>query len=198
MSQGPQALRSSRDDSPSIDDATLVARLAAGDDAALAPLVARHGARVANFLGHVLDDRSWRDDLVQEVFVRLCLRAADYDARWPLPVWLLRIARNLAIDWMRREAARRRAHGAFGLGRRGDLEVPADHGAMQDELGAALAEALQALPEAFRTVFVLKEIEHLHYDEIAAVMGVGEKTISTRLHRARARLRARLADWLEP
>ncbi|MFO1054978.1 MAG: sigma-70 family RNA polymerase sigma factor [Planctomycetota bacterium] len=197
MSRGPRPLLSS-DRNASLDDAVLVDRVADGDHASLEVLVLRHGGRVANFLSHLLEDRSWVDDLVQEVFVRLCLRARSYDPRWPLPVWLLRIARNLAVDLMRRERARLRAHRGAAERTRDEVAPAADRHAQDRELGVALGAALRRLPEAFRTAFVLREIEVLHYEEIAAIMGTSEKTVSTRLHRARSRLREILGEYLEP
>lgn len=184
------------DDDRDLDDARLVAAVASGDPSALGLLVARHGSRIANFLSHVLTDRSWTDDLTQEVFVRLCAHAGRFDARYPLVVWLLRIARNLAIDLQRREAARRRAH-TIRAQADADHDAPsADRDAEHAELRAAFANALQGLPEPFRTVFVLKEIELLSYAEIAEVIGSNEKTVSTRLHRARERMRTALTEFL--
>jgi RNA polymerase sigma-70 factor (ECF subfamily) len=179
-----------------LDDTTLMARLSEGDGAALDAVVARHAGRVRSYLAHLLDDSGWADDLTQEVFVRVHTRARSYDGRWPLLVWLLRIARNLAVDLVRRERVAGRGSA------RGEIDSPIDHhtplaAAEASEFRTALRRALAQLPEPLRTVFVLREIELLDYDEIAAVLGVPAKTVSTRLHRARTRLRTLLASHLE-
>ena len=67
----------------------------------------------------------------------------------------------------------------------------------QPEFQVALEDALQELPEAFRTVFLLRDGEGLSYEEIAAVLSISAKTVSSRLHRARQQLRALLQEHLE-
>jgi RNA polymerase sigma-70 factor (ECF subfamily) len=103
----------------------------------------------------------------------------------------------LSIDLSRRERARCDALASFQDRNRDELEAPAaDRHAENEELRQAFARALRAVPEPFRTVFVLKEIELLSYEEIARVVGVNTKTVSTRLTRAREHMRSLLRGWV--
>ena len=176
-----------------------MARLHRGDTAVLDVLIDRHGGRVRTYLGHVVRDPSWAEDLTQETFVRVLERAGEYDPAWPLAVWLLRISRNLAIDLMRRERARRLALIRW---RAADWRASSAPSAMQhaerDELALRLDAAVGQLAEPFRSAFVLREVEQLSYEAIAAIMDTTVKTVSTRLHRARRQLRKRLRALIDP
>lgn len=172
-----------------VDDAVLLRRAAQQEPGAVEELVARHGERVCSFLVRIVRDAAWAEDLTQETLLRALQGAAQYDARWPLCTWLFRIARNLALDLLRRESSlrarsRRAAAGAFA--------PPAAVTAGHQEFQRALEAALQQLPEPFRLVFVLRDGENLAYEEIAAVLGISVKTVSSRLHRAREQLRVLL------
>lgn len=181
------------------DDRELLRRLAHGDGSALTPLTARHGQRLVNFLHHAGPDPSWAEDLLQEVLVRVQTHADRYDSRYPAIVWMLQIARNLATDLCRRERSRARARSRFAerLGDGADTGRDPFGAAADREFEEALHSALQELGEELRTAFVLREIEGMHYAEIAQVLGTNEKTVSSRLSRARAKLRERLQDHLD-
>ncbi|MFO1078387.1 MAG: sigma-70 family RNA polymerase sigma factor [Planctomycetota bacterium] len=175
-----------------VDDAALLRFAAQRAPGAVEALVARHGDRVCSFLARIVRDPAWAEDLTQDTLLRALAEADRFDARWPLRTWLLRIARNLAVDLLRREQARRPRRGRPCEEAAPAAAVTAEH----REFQVALERALQQLPEEFRTVFVLRDGENLAYDEIAAVLGISVKTVSSRLHRARQRLRELLARHL--
>lgn len=172
-----------------VDDAAMLRRAVQQVPGAVEALVARHGDRLCSFLTRLVRDPAWAEDLTQETLLRALREPDQYDPQWPLCTWLFRIGRNLALDLLRREMARsardRRAHAATEA-------LPAVVTAEHQEFQAALEQALQQLPEGFRTVFVLRDGENLTYEEIAAVLGIPVKTVSSRLHRARQQLRALL------
>ena len=177
-----------------VDDAELIAGLAGGVDHALDELIARYGDRLCSYLHRIVRDGGWADDLVQEVFVRVYDHARKYDGRWPVRVWLFAIARNLAVDLLRREGSMqsRLQH----LPHHG--ESPATVTTVEHrEFQAKLEHAISRLPEAFRSVFLLRESERLSYDEIGEVLGIPAKTVSTRLHRSRVQLKEQLRSYLE-
>ena len=186
-------------------DAALMECLTRGDEVALDEVIQRWGARVRTYLGHLVRDASWADDLTQEVFVRVFERASTYNPAWSFSVWLFRIARNLCVDLMRREDVHHRAMDSIREGRTApegtaptasQSRSPLSH--LQDaELHQQYQQALERLPEAFRSVFVLKEMEGLSYEEIAEVVGAPVKTVSSRLHRARTQLRKQLTRYLD-
>jgi RNA polymerase sigma-70 factor (ECF subfamily) len=174
-------------------DAALLRRATAGDALAFEALVERWGDRVHGFLAHLLRDHGAADDVAQETFVRVFERASTFDPRQAFAVWLLRIARNLAIDRLRRTAleravAAKAAAAASPYAR--EREPP--EALVEHEFGERFRAALAELAEPFRTAFVLREFEGLSYEEIGAITDVSPKTVSTRLCRAREQLRAAL------
>jgi RNA polymerase sigma-70 factor (ECF subfamily) len=185
-----------RDDAWSdVRDEQLLDLASRGDAAAVDAFVARFGERVQGLLVRIVRDHAWADDLLQEVLVRALRDAHRFDDRWPMAVWLFRIARNLALDLLRREGRHRRRNDAAAAR---DAAAPAAvTTAEHREFQVALEDALQELPEAFRTVFLLRDGEGLSYEEIAAVLSISAKTVSSRLHRARQQLRALLQEHLE-
>lgn len=190
-------MKQARDSSPdrestdeSVADAALLRRSMAGDALAFEALIERWGDRVHGFVLQLLRDRSAADDATQETFVRVFERGASFDERQSFAVWLLRIARNLVIDRLRRGALEREAAADAAL--RASPFAPEREPSelvAQSEFGDRFRAALAELAEPFRTVFVLREFEGLSYEEIGAVTDVPAKTVSTRLHRARQQLR---------
>lgn len=192
--------RPSRPEDPS--DEALLQALAEGRGHAFDLLVARHGARVRSYLGHLVRDRSLAEDLTQEVFLKVLTRAHTREPGRSFLVWLLRVARNEALDHLRRRGLHQRLvesvrSGVDRLARRGRRQ-PArpEQKLARDELYAALDAGLAELPETQRSVFLLRERDELSYEEIAAVLECSPKTVSTRLHRARLALREHLAEHL--
>ncbi len=186
------------------DDDVLVDRVAAGDERAFTELVGRWGARLRDYLARVVGEADAADDLLQDVLVATYRAAATRDRAQPLRVWLFCIARNAALSHLRRRSAQARLLSRLVDGprmllarfsRRADTEPAAT--LMAGEFEQAFAAALARLPEEFRTVFLLREREELSYEEIAAIVGAPAKTVSTRLARARERLRHELQAWSE-
>jgi RNA polymerase sigma-70 factor, ECF subfamily len=128
------------------------------------------------------------EDLVQETFLR-AYRAFDrFDAGSNARAWLHTILRRVRTDAFRR---RRRRPETVELTGEGPATAPA-----QDALASGredLERALRALPEAFRTAVVLRDLQELSYAEIAGALGVPVGTVMSRIHRGRALLREALA-----
>lgn len=132
-----------------------------------------------------------RDDLVQDILAQAWRAFPGYDASRPFSTWLYRVALNVAISWLRRHAPRRR------------VTVPLDvdlHDAAGVPLDAATAERVRALTAAIhelapldRALVLLYLDDHPHR-EIAAVLGITESNVATKLHRLKQRLRRRLED----
>lgn len=202
----PEVAAPTRIDFEALSDAELMQLLVHGDDRALLPLIDRYGSRVRTYLGHVTRDGSWADDLTQEVFVRVFESATTFDPRFAFQVWVFRIARNLAVDLLRRQSTQRKlrdtleeraAESERQAIRRRAASSPLQ-GLVEVEFAEHFERALKRLPEIFRTVFVLREVEGLAYEEIAEVVDASPKTVSTRLHRARLQLRRLLSPYLDP
>jgi len=188
-------------DLESLTDAQLVERLRDGDESSLDEVIGRYGARVRTYLGLLVRDQTWAEDLTQETFVRVMENAATYHPQYPFSVWLFRIARNLAIDLLRRDKIHQRAMDTLksepqAFDPRSRRSSSPLSQLEERELNHQFEGAVQRLPESFRTVFLLRHFEGMSYEEIADVVGVPLKTVSTRLHRARTQLRHYLASYL--
>ena len=171
------------------DDAELVLQCRAGNREAFTVLVLRHQKTVYNValrvLGHPEDAR----DATQSVFLKVFEHLDSFDPRHRFFSWVYRIALNEAIN--RRS---RRQQPTELTGEEPD-QVPGPEAVVAGEqTGKALEGALQRLVAEQREVVVLRHVAELSYEEMAEVLQVPEKTVKSRLHSARMRLRELLAD----
>jgi RNA polymerase sigma-70 factor (ECF subfamily) len=179
-------------------DESLVARCRAGDPQAFERLFERHQARVFRVALHIVRDREGALDVVQETFVRAYWALDRYAGKGAFGGWLIRIAANLAVDGVRR---RRRAGWLEALrGPDEAPEVPSPDGGPEASvesvrLREALERAMGRLAPMQRIVLVMKEIEGLSCEEIAAALRCSVGTVMSRLHYARARMRRLLRRW---
>lgn len=186
-------------------DAALVRRVGAGDSAAFETLFARHSAAVRRHLQRTLRDPEAAGDLVQDVFLRLWTHAAQWDGRGSFKGWLLRIATNQALNYLR--AQRRRPQQplelpADELTEDDDTRVPGwlidraalepDVAAEHAERNAALRRLVAQLPEDKREVVRLIHDAEMETRAVAAALGIPEGTVKSRLHYATKRL---ARDW---
>lgn len=169
------------------DDGELAARARQGDRRAFATLVRRHQDRVFRFLRRMLDSRDDALDLTQDTFMKAYEALPGWQPQAQFGTRLLQIARNAALDQLRR--------------RRLVEFVPVDEALALADAGPTpeqrlatswrldlLERALGRLPAEHREVLLLREIEDLSYAEIAAVLDVAEGTVKSRIARARAAL----------
>lgn len=181
------------DGAPSeMSDAALVAASATGDGAALGALFDRHHDDVRRFLGRLAgtDERDL-DDLVQLTFEAIPRAARRFDGRAAARTWIFGIAINLVRHHVRAEVRRRRLAEAAA-----DRPVVADAAddVLARERAALLREAIAALPDRLREVFLLVYAEGVAGRDVAALLGIREGTVWKRLHLARARLRDQLGE----
>jgi len=168
-------------------DAAAVARVAGGDAVALQELYERYGRVVYSFAFRLTGDTTLSEECVQDVFVALWRRAADFDpTRAKLTTWLFVVARNRAIELGRQKG--RRPELRDDLEPAGSAPDPADLVSVADE-SQRLAEAMAELPEEQLAVLRLSYFDGLSHAEIAEVIGIPLGTVKGRVRLALERLR---------
>jgi RNA polymerase sigma-70 factor (ECF subfamily) len=178
------------------DDRELVRQCLRGSEAAFGRLVQRYAASVTNLALRVVRDRDDADDVAQETFIKAHGALRRYDPTYPFRVWLFRIAYNAAIDHVRRRrpgmvstSAPRRIGGEDVEWELVDETTAGPHeAALVRDRRAALDRAIEELPPALRAAIVLRHVEDLSYEEIAATLGVPLGTVKIRIHRGREAL----------
>ena len=164
-----------------------VARARAGDTAAFAALVRRHQDRVFGFILRMLDTRDEAMELTQDVFVKAWPALPGWRPEARFSTWLLQIARNAALDQLRRRRLIQFAPLDDGMDVADTAPGPEARYASRQRQ-ALLENALQQIAAEHREILLLREVEDLSYGELAAVLGIAEGTVKSRLARARAAL----------
>ena len=164
-----------------------VARARAGDTAAFAALVRRHQDRVFGFILRMLDARDEAMELTQDVFVKAWQALPGWRPEARFSTWLLQIARNAALDQLRRRRLIQFAPLDDGMDVADTAPGPEARYASRQRQ-ALLDHALQQIAAEHREILLLREVEDLSYGELAAVLGIAEGTVKSRLARARAAL----------
>jgi RNA polymerase sigma-70 factor (ECF subfamily) len=177
-------------------EAALVARARSGDRAALEAIVRAHAPAVQAIVqGYV--ERGEADDVAQEVFLRVVQGLPGFDGRARLGTWIFRVATNVGLNAAR---SRRRKPRPASLPEDAPLVAAGpEPGANLDarEERAAFLRALDALPDEFRAVVVLRVHRGLSFEAIAEVLGIARPTAESRMARAKDRLRGLLAPRLD-
>ncbi|WP_332767337.1 RNA polymerase sigma factor [Phenylobacterium sp.] len=180
---------------PGDGDEALLARVAAGDPAAIRSLVARKLPRLLALAGRMLGESAEAEDVAQETFVRAWKQAGNWKpggARFD--TWLHRVALNLCYDRLRR---RREVAMDHPPDRADDGPGP-DRGLQARDVGRRVAAAMAALPDRQREAVSLCHYQEVSNIEAAALMGVSVEALESLLSRGRRALRAALADMVEP
>jgi len=187
----PTAMPLTHEDRRAID---LLARFAAGDEKAFEHLVIDHQDAAFGFAKRIVGDPELARDVVQEAFIRVLRHHTRFEGGRSFRTWLLHIVRNLAIDGLRRRRPNANIEYLDHL-------AAVEHGPSvteRDELRIRVAAVLRELPDKYREILVMREMDGLPAEEIAQVIGVDYGTTRWRLHQARSLFReAWLARWPE-
>ena len=182
-----------------LSDAELAGLAASGSGAAFRLIMERNNGRLYRVARGVLKNDSEAEDAVQEAYVRAFAKLKAFRGESGLSTWLTRIVLNEALGRVRRRrptsdlAALDAQSGGGGAeviwfpGAPGDSDP--ERAASRHEIAALIERAVDALPDAFRIVFMMRAVEELSVEETADVLGIPEATVKTRLHRARLLLR---------
>ena len=174
-----------------MDETSLIARAVRGDAAAERALYDAHVDRVYRLAYRLTGDDDAARDITQDTFIRAFSRLDGFRGESALGSWLHSIAFSVGMNAVRtakrREARVTRIDDGLGV-------AAAAYGAEPD-LRERLAAAIDGLPDGYRAVFVMHDVEGYTHEEIGAALGIAGGTSKAQLFRARAKLRAQLADF---
>lgn len=181
------------------DDA-LLARAQAGDVSAFEALVERHRDQVFGLAFRMTRSEADAAEIAQDTFMSAYQHLRDFRGDAAFGSWVYRIAANNALMRLRHQKVKSAAEDELRgpeFTERGSLtELPrpewmraAEDQVLDQELGGAIRQATDQLPEAYRQVFLLKDVDGLSYEQIAEITGDSVAAIKSRLHRARLALR---------
>jgi len=172
-------------------DAMLVRRVLDGDTAAFTTLVDRHAAACTRFATRMLGNREDAEDATQETFLRAYRSLARYEERQAFRTWLFQIL----INRCRTAAVRReRRHRMFLVDDDAVASASVRPAAEASDLRAELQRVVDALDPDQREAFLLKHVEQLSYDEMAAATGVGVSALKMRVKRGCDRMQRMLRE----
>ena len=186
-----------------LSDAVIVERVLGGDAGLYEILVRRHNQRLYRTIRAILRNDRDVEDVMQQAYVDAYLHLGQFRGQSQFATWLTRIAVNRAIRSGRSERRELQLVTQEGEVDLASERTPAqgldpEHETYGHELKTVLESLIDELPDAFRLVFVLREVEGLSTAETAASLSVNEDTVKTRLHRAKRLLRDRLERALGP
>lgn len=184
------------------EESAFVARLQARDEAAFNQLVVLYERRVFALVFRMLNRREEAEDLAQEVFVQVFKAIDQFRGDSKLSTWIYRIAVNLCKNRTKYLSRRQ-------VGEQDDVDAMADRAPLSAAKGVSVGDisrpdelvegmqlevivkaAIQQIEPDFREVLILRDVEDMAYEEIAQLTGLPDGTVKSRIHRARAQLRA--------
>ncbi len=186
-------------------DEDLMLALKTGDDSAFAELMRRHRGPIVNYVNRMIGDRDRAEDLAQEVFLRVYRHAGTYRVTARFTTWLYTIASNLGKNELRNRARRRNVsvedtprelkQDDYHLGTREDFLQP-DRITDLNDRQRKVRIAIDSLPEHFRMMLVLRDLEGFAYEEIASMLDLPLGTVKSRINRARLEFKKRVEPLL--
>jgi RNA polymerase sigma-70 factor (ECF subfamily) len=186
-------------------DAELASRSAKGDTRAFEALMRRYNRTLFRTARAILRDDAEAEDALQEAYIQAYRALGTFRAEAKLSTWLARIVANEALMRLRKQTRRaeivpmQSAASAEALEQvmDTDMDKAPETSVQRSELRRLLEAQIDALPEAYRTVFVLRAVEELSVEETGAVLDLPPATVRTRLFRARSLLREALAQKID-
>lgn len=195
----PMLMVNSKSGFGELSDAEILAEVAAGDIDAYGKIVGRYRGRLYNFVFRFVSDKETAEDIVQETFLRAFRKRKEYRAIANFSTWLFTIAGNLAKSELRR----RKRWRLFSLHRDDEsdtgMELPDETYRPDKVAESSLADdqihdAITSLPENYRQVILLRDVEGMAYQEIAEIVDCPVGTVKSRVNRARLKLQQKLKN----
>ena len=185
-----------------LSDETIVERVRAGEAALYEIIVRRHNQRLYRTIRAVLRDDRDVEDVMQQAYIDAYTHLDQFRGTAKFSTWLTRIAVNRAIRTGRGRSGPVLVAAAvdpeLAIEQTPATHIDPEHAMYGHELKVVLESLIEQLPEQFRVVFVMREVEGLSTAETAACLEINEETVKTRLHRAKRLLKDRLDRQLGP
>ncbi|MCU1230919.1 MAG: polymerase sigma-54 factor RpoN [Acidobacteria bacterium] len=175
-----------------LNDEEVVSRVLAGDSALFEILMRRYNQRVYRAVRAVLRTDDDAEDVMQQAYLNAYRSLHQFEGRAQFSTWLTRIAVNEAIARRKRDSDFMTGEDDVMTGIADDNAPDPEQQTITAELRSLLEREVSSLPDTFRTVFMLRDVEGLSTVEAATSLGISEDLVKTRLHRARATLRHNL------
>jgi RNA polymerase sigma-70 factor (ECF subfamily) len=194
-------LKQSKSDYATLSDSELASRIATRDVAAVRLVTGRNNQRLFRAAWSILKDRSEAEEAVQDGYLKAFDAIGTFAGRSSLSTWLTRIVANEALSRRRRAQKRSRLLNQESVVvleeyreklMAGSVTQSPEKALMRRQIAKLLETAIARLPDTFRPVFVLREIEGLSVEDTAEALQIPEETVKTRLFRARRRLQKEL------
>jgi len=187
------------------DERNLVERAKSGDQSAFRAIMEQNNRRLYRVARAVMKDDTEAEDVVQETYLRAFFNLSKFRGESSLTTWLTRIALNEALGRKRKQRAMVTLETVETAQETSaqiikfpamTTETDPERSAAQHEIRKLLERAMDALPEPFRVVFVMRDVEEISIEEAATHLGIRPETVKTRLYRARRLLRQSLGGQL--
>ncbi|MBZ5585163.1 MAG: RNA polymerase sigma factor, partial [Acidobacteriia bacterium] len=187
----------------SLSDSEAVERVRGGETGLYELLMRRYNQRLYRVIRSVVTNDTEAEDILQEAWVRAYEHLDQYEGRASFATWITRIAFNEALARSRKGRRWTPLQNDAGeimpeANRRRTTSTTPESEAIWGQLGQMLQTAVDRLPETYRSVFVMREVEQLSTAEAAECLGLSEEAVKTRLHRSRALLRRHLQNRMGP
>ena len=173
-------------------DAEIVDRVRAGETSLFEILMRRHNQRVYRVARAVIKDEADAEDVMQQAYINAFTHLNQFQDRAQFSTWLTRITVHEALARRRKRKPEEMSEDVMET--LTSTQPDPERQAYAAELWGVLEAAVDSLPDTYRVVFMLRDIEGLSTSETAAGLELGEEAVKTRLHRARALVRRAIAD----
>jgi RNA polymerase sigma-70 factor (ECF subfamily) len=184
-----------------ITDEDLILRFQSGDENAYSEIVSRYRDRLVNFIFRFMNDFDQAEDLAQDTLLKVYTHKHYYKNIAKFSTWIYTIASNLAKTELRKKKNRKTSSlSNMGLDDK-EYDLPAadkktDSETDNEFLGKKIQYAIDKLPENFKTVAILRDVQELSYDDISNILNVPLGTVKSRINRARIQLQEELKNFL--
>ncbi len=180
-------------------EAGLIARAKNGDRQAFGELVAKYSKAVYYLAYRFVRDHDTADEMTQESFVKAYQAIGTFIEGKSFKSWIFAIAANLSKNYIKRSKRQSSLDDTIPDDVLEDKKVASNphETVVAKDLGNKISQAVETLPEEYKSVFILRTYEDMSYDEIADTLNIEVGTVMSRLFRARARLKKELKDYLK-